>query len=184
MLSSSSKFFATFKDGGPQILQKFKSHLKILGDIKLTQTKFHAEDPQILLATVCNLFAGRPGDRGVYTSELVVWIYSSRNRRVSAVLSKVFRAFPQRIQANSENRCSTCTKYLECDGNWNTVVIKVTWYHKTNIKSWQLFSWFRVHKTPQSCCIQNQMNPSTTFTLNFCVTHLKFIYPPSPPTSD
>jgi hypothetical protein len=28
------------------------------------------------------------------------------------------------------------------------------------------------------------MNPSTTFTLNFCVTHLKFIHPSFPPTSD
>jgi hypothetical protein len=61
---------------------------------------------------------------------------------------------------------------------------KCDWYNKTNIKSWQLFSWFRVHKIPQSCCIQYQMNPSTTFTLNFCVIHLKFIHPSSPPTSD
>jgi len=93
--------FSTLKDGELQILQKSRSHLKILCDIRLTQTKFHTEDPQILLATVRNLFVGRPGDRGSYTSELVVWIYSFINRRISAVLSEVFRAFPQRIQANS-----------------------------------------------------------------------------------
>jgi hypothetical protein len=32
-------------------IQKSKSHIKILGDIKVTRNKFHTEGPQILGAT-------------------------------------------------------------------------------------------------------------------------------------
>jgi hypothetical protein len=50
--------------GGPQLFQKSVSDIKILGDRKLTWSKFHSEAPQILGATVQNLVdraTWRPG---------------------------------------------------------------------------------------------------------------------------
>jgi hypothetical protein len=40
-----------------QILQKLSSHLKILGVRRMTCSKFHAQDPQILGAIAQNLVA-------------------------------------------------------------------------------------------------------------------------------
>jgi len=40
---------------GAQILQKSRSHLKILGTRRVTCSKSHTEDPQTLGATVQNL---------------------------------------------------------------------------------------------------------------------------------
>jgi len=41
-----------------QIFQKTRSHLKLLGARRLTRTKFHTEDPQILgTATWCPILA-------------------------------------------------------------------------------------------------------------------------------
>jgi hypothetical protein len=43
------------KNKGPQIFQRYRHYLKILGTERLTRSKFHSEDPQILGATVQNL---------------------------------------------------------------------------------------------------------------------------------
>ena len=45
------------KKSGLQIFQKSSSYLKILGTGRVTWSKFHSEDPQILGATLQNLFS-------------------------------------------------------------------------------------------------------------------------------
>jgi len=45
------------KKGAPQIFQQCKRHLRIVGAIRVTCSKFHSEDPQILGTTVESLVA-------------------------------------------------------------------------------------------------------------------------------
>jgi len=45
------------KNSGLQIFQEISSYLKLLGTGRVTLSKFHSEDPQILGATVQNLFS-------------------------------------------------------------------------------------------------------------------------------
>jgi hypothetical protein len=45
------------KGRGAQIFQKSRSQLKILGIRRITSSKFHTEDPQILGATAQNVVA-------------------------------------------------------------------------------------------------------------------------------
>jgi hypothetical protein len=42
---------------GAQIFKKSRNHVKILGAQRVTLSKFHAEDPQLLGTTVQNLVA-------------------------------------------------------------------------------------------------------------------------------
>jgi hypothetical protein len=44
-----------WKEQGPQIFQRSRHYLKILGTERVTRSKFHSEDPQILGATLQNL---------------------------------------------------------------------------------------------------------------------------------
>ena len=46
---------ATYTPGVKKNLQKWRSHLKILGSRRETRSKFHAHDPQIIGAIVQNL---------------------------------------------------------------------------------------------------------------------------------
>jgi len=42
---------------GPLIFKKSRSHLNVLGTRRVTQSKFHTQDPKILGTTIKNLVA-------------------------------------------------------------------------------------------------------------------------------
>jgi len=54
-----SQYVAQTRDS--QIFQKSRNHLKILGSKRVTGSKFHTQDPQILVATLQSYLSRRPG---------------------------------------------------------------------------------------------------------------------------
>jgi len=55
----------TLSHRGKHILRKSSNHLNVLGAIRVTGSKFHTQDPQILGPTEQNLLA-----RGTWSSEI------------------------------------------------------------------------------------------------------------------
>ena len=66
------------KNKGPLIFQRCRHNLKILGTERVTRSKFHSEDPQILGATVQNLVAWDvyPLEKNIIAFELYNYLFS------------------------------------------------------------------------------------------------------------
>jgi hypothetical protein len=67
-----------WKEQGPQIFQRSKHYLKILGTERMTRSKFHFEDPQILGAILQNLvtWVVCPLEKNIIAFELYNYLHS------------------------------------------------------------------------------------------------------------
>jgi hypothetical protein len=96
----SSETLLTYSTRNDQIFQKCRSHLKILGASRMTRSKFHTEDPQILGVTVENLVT-----RATWCTELVYSCTTNLSRNVRNKVSRPHntRLSDQNLHRSTEN---------------------------------------------------------------------------------